>query len=229
MTTQTQLTASTRPTRKTRLRGPATAAAVTTFLVLGACSSEAPVTADPTRSATMHATASTTSSEPPASTTTTATTEPTPTPEAGTPTKRAVKLRIEDAALGHVISVTQVVRNLPWPSGNPIAEDAFEIVGIKVKLEAGDRYTAALSPYHLYLRLGSTDIRSTSEFGTTFDKDYGPMVKPAKRGETKSGWAFFKIEQGVSPLVLEYHRPAYKVSTTGKSIDAKDLVRKLTD
>jgi hypothetical protein len=228
MTTQMQLPASDRTARKTPLRRLAAIAALAPLLAVGACSGEAPVTADPARGAATTPVA-TQPTEPTASTTTSATTEAAPTPTAAQPTKRALKVRLEVPTLGHVISVTQVVRNIPWPEGNPVGEEAFEIVGIRVKLAAGDRYTASLSPSQFYLRLGSTDVESTSEFGTTFDKDYGRIVKAAKRGETRSGWLYFKIDHGVSPLVLEYHRPAYQVSTTDKSIDAHVYARKLTD
>ncbi|GAA6524251.1 hypothetical protein [Intrasporangium sp. DVR] len=212
------------------------------LLAVGACSGETPLTADPTRRPP-----TTTATETTAPTTTGATTGPTTgsttgsttgattaAPEAtSTPDARAtrtkVKVRLAVPTLGHVIKVSRVVRNIPWPEGNPVAEEAFELVGIRITLAAGDRYTATLSPSQLFLRLGQIDVKSTTEYAKAFAKSYGPVVEAAKRGETKTGWLYFKIDRGVSPLVLEYHRPAYQVSTTDKTIEAQVYARKLLD
>ncbi|ADU49294.1 hypothetical protein Intca_2793 [Intrasporangium calvum DSM 43043] len=138
-------------------------------------------------------------------------------------------MRLDVPTLGHVITVSRVVRHIPWPEGNPVAEEAFELVGIRVTLAAGDRYTATLSPNQLFLRLGDLDVKPTTEFAKAFGKSYGQVVGTAKRGETKTGWLYFKIDKGVSPLVLEYHRPAYQVSTTDKVIKAQVFARKIID
>ncbi|MDC5699067.1 hypothetical protein OO014_17595 [Intrasporangium calvum] len=225
MTTHTQLTASPRSARPNRLRRLASVAALAPLLAVAACSGEAPVTANPTRRPA--ATAASTST--PGSTSTTATaTETTATPEAE-PTRSKVSVRLEVPTLGHVIKVHRVVRNITWPEGNPVAEEAFELVGIRVTLAAGDRFTATLAPSQLFLRLGDVDVKSTTEFAKAFEKTYGPVVEAAKRGEVKKGWLYFKIDRGVSPLVLEYHRPAYQVSTTDKTIEAHVYSRKLLD
>jgi hypothetical protein len=160
--------------------------------------------------------------------TTTPTAEATPTANAK-PTRTAVNARLEVPTLGHVIKVTRVVRNIPWPEGNPVSEEAFELVGIRVTLAAGDRYTATVWPSQLSLRNGSTDVRTTTEFAKAFERTYGPVVEAATRGRTKTGWLYFKIDRGVSPLVLQYHRPAYNVSTTDKGIEAHVYARKLVD
>lgn len=220
MTTQKPLTGSPRTARTTRLRSLAAAAVLAPLLALGACSSEAPITADPTRSTGVDAVTSTPTSSAATSTTTTPTTTP-----VAPPTKKAVKVTIKDPTLGHVIQVTEVVRNLPWPAGNPVGQEAFEIVGVKVKLTAGARYSAPLSPSQLSLRLGKTSVPPTSEFGARF----GTLAKTVKREQSGTGWVIFKIEKDVHPLVMLYNRPAYQVSTTDKAIPAKVFPAQLTD
>lgn len=220
MTTEKQLPASTRMARKGRLRRLGATVAVAPLLVLGACSSEAPVTADPTRDQTPASTGTT----PPtaAATPTPGTTETTTTPVVAQPTKIPVKVTLKDSALGHTITATQVVRNMRWPEGHPVASEAFEIVGVKVKFAAGDRYTAELPPKYVTLKFGNSYARPTSEFGADFAKP----IKTADRGETRSGWLIYKIDKGASPLGLMFHRPAYQVSTTDKAI--KPLVIQAT-
>lgn len=214
MTTQMQPPARPHIAPRNRLRRLAATAAVAPLLVLGACSSEAPVTADPTREQTPASTGTT----PPttAGTSTPEATETTTTPVVAEPTKIPVKVTLKDPALGHTITATQVVRNMRWPEGHPVASEAFEIVGVKVKFAAGDRYTAELPPRYVTLKYGSSYARPTSEFGA----DFATPIKTAKRGETRSGWLIYKIDKGASPIGLMFHRPAYQVSTTDKAIKA---------
>ena len=212
MTTEKQLPASTRMARKNRLCRLGATVIVAPILVLGACSSEAPVTADPTRSQTS---ASTETTPPP--TTATETTEPTATPTTpvvAEPTKVPVKVTLKDPVLGHTITATQVVRNMPWPKGHPVASEAFEIVGVYATFEAGDRYSAELPPKYVTLKFGDSYARPTTEFGPTYAKP----IETAKRGQTRRGWLVYKINKGSKELGLMFHRPAYEVSTTDKAI-----------
>ncbi|WP_324144986.1 hypothetical protein [Intrasporangium sp.] len=204
-----------------RLRRLGATVAVAPLLVLGACSSEAPVTADPTRDQTA---ASTGTTPPTTAAPTPETTETTTTPVVAQPTKVPVKVTLKDPALGHTITATQVVRNMRWPKGHPVASEAFEIVGVNVKFAAGDRYTAELPPQYVTLKYGDSYARPTSEFGSDFAKP----IKAAKRGETRSGWLIYKIDKGASPLGLMFHRPAYQVSTTDKAIKALVIQANLT-
>lgn len=209
------------------MRGLAAGAVLAPLLVLGACSSEAPVTADPTR--TQATTAAMGTTPPSATSSTSPTTSPTTTetvatPVAAQPTKIPVKVTLKDPVLGHTVTATQVVRNMRWPEGHPVAAESFEIVGVFVKIAAGDRYSAELPPSYLTLKLGSSYARPTTEFG----KDFAKLVKTAKRGETRSGWLIYKIDRDINPLVLMMHRPAYEVSTTDKSIKAQVFEATLT-
>src|SRR5690606_36277198 len=136
-----------------------------------------------------------------------------------------VKVTIKDPTLGHEIRVIEVRRNLAWPAGNPVGQEAFELISVKLELTAGDRYSASLSPGQLSLRLGKTAVTPTNELGSR----YGTLVKWVGRGQPRTGWLVFKIEHGVHPLVMQYHRPAYEVSTTDKTIKAAVIPRKLLD
>ena len=227
MTIQKQPLASTSTASTTRLRGLAAATVLTPLLALGACSTEAPVTANPTRAAAATTTGPTgTSAGAPASTATPdGTSGATTTTPAPTVTKTRVKVNIKDPILGHEISVIEVKRNLPWPKGNPVGQEAFELVGVRLKLQAGERFSAPLSPTQVTLRLGDTSVKHTTEFGSTF----GTPVKWVARGQSQTGWLVFKIEHDVHPLVMQYHRPPYEVSTTDKAIKATVIQRKILD
>lgn len=222
MTTENQLPASPRMARKNRLRRLGATVAVAPLLVLAACSSEAPVTADPTREQTPASTGTT----PPttAATATPEATASTTTPGAAEPTKVPVKVTLKDSVLGHTITATQVVRNMPWPKGHPVASEAFEIVGVYATFTAGDRYSAELPPKYVTLKFGNSYARPTTEFGPIYAKP----VKTAQRGETTRGWLVYKIDKGASPLGLMLHRPAYQVSTTDKAIKALVIQATLT-
>lgn len=228
-----------RATTTTRLRLVAAVGAVIPLLALGACSTEAPVTSGPvgtSSTAPDGATPDATSALEPTPSTTASETAPTPsaTPAATATTAKprtkqsAINAVIRDSDLGHTITATKITRNLPYPAGNPVAASSFEIVGVKVVLRAGTRYSATLSPTMLSLVAADPkqDVKSTKEFDGLFGTKPLPT---AKRGEKQSGWLFFKVDAGTSSaLTLAYHRPAYKVSTTGKSIPARNIGAVLT-
>lgn len=230
MTTLKQPTETSRIARMPRLRGIAAATALVPLLALGACSSEAPVTGTPTRTeaatATAAGTAASSTSEPGASTASAPpTTSGSTTGSAPAPTSVPVKVSIKDPVLGHTVTVTEVLRNMAFPAGYPVASENFEIVGVYVTLSAGSQYSADLDPQRLTIQIGSSYVRPTSEFGPTFAK----TVTTAKRGETKAGYLIFKVDKGTSPLILMLHRPAYQVSTTDKAIPSQVFRAKLTD
>ncbi len=213
----------------TRLRGLAAATALTPLLVLAACTSEAPVTADPTRAQATTPGASTASpSTGNPSTAAPSTTESTPsasTTSVPPPTNVAVKVSITDPILGHTVTATQVRRNMAFPSGHPVASSTFEIVGVYVTLKAGDRYSAPLETSRITLGNGPTYVEPTTEFGPGFAK----LVTDAQRGQTVAGWLIYKLDKDIHPLVLMLHRPAYQVSTTDKAIPSKVFTVKLAD
>jgi hypothetical protein len=203
-------------TRRTRLRQLCAVAVVLPALGLAACSGESAVTADPT------APASTTS----AATSTTSTTAPTtdtamPSVTTSTPPQQprsitAVNKTFGDRALGHVVTVGTLSRNVPWPKGNPASEAAFEIIGVYVKATAGSRYSASINPSMFVLTTANpSTIPSTSQFGSTL----GKPLPTVQRGQTGSGWLFFKVDRGSkSPMSIYLVRPTYKVSTTGQTL-----------
>jgi hypothetical protein len=220
-----------------RLRQLCAAAVVVPALALAACSGDpgASSASTQTTSGSAGSAASTTSatSAPATSTTTSVpTTSAAPaTPPAPTKTALPVdKTRytdinavITDPDLGHTITATRLARQLTWPAGQPVGAQQFEIVGVRVRFQAGSRYSATLEPGMLALVAGSTTqtVAPTNEFAGRWQ---AAPLKTANRAMTTSGWVIFKINRGItSPLELRYNRPAYSVSTTGKSFPAKSF------
>ena len=190
-----------RPLRRLAVAGVALSVAA-----LGACTSGSP-DAGPTASVTPSTTASTSVPTSSAPTTT-------------TPARvdKAVKVEIKVPTLGHVITATKLSRNIPWPAGNPVAAESFEIVGVQLTVDAGDRFSADVKPTMFTLKPGAAaPVAPTTEFG----KKLGTPLPTAKRAEKKSGWLFFKVDRGSSgTLQLTFNRPAYTVKTTGSSLKA---------
>ncbi|TQM62053.1 hypothetical protein FBY41_2079 [Humibacillus xanthopallidus] len=212
-------------TSRTRLRQLCAVAVVVPALALAACSGESAVTADPTAPATS-ANAATT---PATTTTTTAPATETATPTTPPPAAvekvsyKNINAVIKDPDLGHTITATRIARHLKWPSGQPVGAEQFEIVGVRVRFEAGTRYSATLEPSMLSLIAANPKqtVPSTNEFkGLWSAKD----LSTATREKWSSGWVFFKVNRGTtSALTLAFNRPAYQVSTTDKAIKAKTL------
>jgi hypothetical protein len=204
-------------TTRPALRRTAVAVAVAPLVALAACSGESPITTT-TATTTPGTGAAPSSTETPG----TSTTSTTPAP---TPTTLNAKGNIKDDVLGHVITPTKVVVNLPWPDNHPIAEEHFELVGVEVKVQAGSRYSANVTPDMFTLKTSAPEaVPATNEFKGALGKELGTVA----RGKTVTGWLIFKVEKGsATSLELRYNRPAYDVKTTGKSIKAKTFVLKL--
>lgn len=208
----------------TRLRRLAAAGALVPLLALGACSGEDAVTANPTGpvEATTSAPSTTTESATGTATPTTATTT---TPK---PSSTVVNAVIKDPVLGHTITAVKVARNLPWPEGYPIGAESFEIVGVRLKVRAGERYSASVAPSMFALKAAPSTVfvQPTGEFGERYK---ATPLATTKRGEYEKGWIYFKIDKGATgPLTLRFNRPAYTVSTTDKDIPQKAFDVKLT-
>jgi hypothetical protein len=202
------------------LQGLVTVAAVAPLIAVAACSGEAPITATTASVApTTTSTAPTTASPGGTGTTTPAT--PAPSPSTLSP-----KGKITDDVLGHVITPVKVVTNLAWPAESPVGQEHFELVGLELKVAAGERYSATVDPSMFTLKPASGDpIPATNEFKGALGKELGTV----KRGETKTGWLIFKVDKGTaSTLELLFNRPSYQVSTTDKTIKPKTFTLKLT-
>ena len=201
-----------------RLRRLAVVGAAVPVLALAACSDADPVTANQTASAPAGTTPATSTDATSETTTTTTATSP------AVPSYKTIKAVIKDPDLGHTITVTRIARNLAWPEGNPVGSEQFEIIGVRMTLDAGSRYSAALAPSMLSLVAADPkqDVAPTTEFQARWK---AAPLKPAPRDKTTSGWVFFKVDRGTSTaLKLAYHRPAYQVSTTDKSIKARTFL-----
>lgn len=197
-----------------RARRLLAAGALVPLLAVAGCSSDSPPSApgDGTSPGSTAATGAPGATDSPAA----------PTPER---TKIPVKVTLNDSVLGNLVSVDEVVRNMPFPAGHPISAESFEIIGVHVHLTAGTRYSAALQPAQITLKHGSGYVRPTTEFGPSFAKP----VETAQRGQTRTGWLIYKVDQGAGPLEIMLHRPAYRVSTTGEDIPAQVFTVPLTE
>lgn len=227
MTTQTHAS-SARPTaRSARLRRLVAVGSLAPLLAVAACSGDEPITTQG-RVSTQSSTAGDSTAAPTTSAATPAATAPgTTTPgEATGPTETALKVQIKDPQLGHVVNATKVVRNVPWPDGNPVSEDSFEIIAVEVTWKAGSRYSAALHPWMLTLATTKTPYAvTTTEFGSLKGT---PLVAVARNME-RSGWVYFKVDRGSGSTVkLSLQRPDYKVSTTGKTLPRHTFTATLT-
>jgi hypothetical protein len=130
--------------------------------------------------------------------------------------------------LGHRITAVKVARNLPWPAGNPVGSETFEIIGVRLEVRAGKRYSAVVDPTMFALKAAPSTVfvQPTTEFGKGF---WGKSLDSTKRGGTQTGWVFFKIDKGsTEALTLRFTRPAYTVSTTDKDISSTAFDVKLT-
>ncbi|MEO7752156.1 MAG: DUF4352 domain-containing protein [Terracoccus sp.] len=231
-------TLTTRP-RSPRGRSRWLLAGVAPLVLATACSTQAPVTSvGPTDAASAatgttapgpstpgETSASSMSPTPSSSSpTTTATPSPTTTTKpavgavGGSRVNTALMKVFADRGMGHRVVIGTVSRNIPWPAGNPVSEEAFEIVGVYLSVKAGGRYSASVAP--AMFALGTADpslVEPTTEFGSTLGKPLGTVA----RDQTGTGWLFFKVDRGAKePFTLYLRRPAYKVSTTGKTIPA---------
>ncbi|EWT02992.1 hypothetical protein N865_03500 [Intrasporangium oryzae NRRL B-24470] len=208
----------------TTLRRLAVAGVLVPLLALGACSGEDAVTSSPTAPA--GATTAPGTSTGSSTTSSVPTTSDTPSATA-TRTDTKINATIKDPVLGHTITAVTLSRSIPWPAGNPVSAANFEIVGVSLHNVAGKRYSATIDPTMFSLQVGPTGafVAPTTEFGTTF----GTPLATAKRGETKDGWLFFKIDKGsTGPVVLKFQRPSYKVTTTNSAIPAQAFTVKLS-
>lgn len=214
MTTQMHAPSARPTTRSARLRRLVAVGSLAPLLALAACSGDEPITTQG-RAASQTAEGSTApaAGSTDTSSTSSATNTPTAKPSA---TTTALKVVINDPQLGHFVTPTKLVRNVPWPAGNPVGEQNFEIIALEVQLKAGTRYSADLAPWMLSITTDKTKFATaTTEFGTLL----GPPLATALRGKTTTGWVYFKVDRGSGSAVsLHVNRPEYKVSTTGKTI-----------
>lgn len=202
------------------LRGLLAVAAAAPLLAAVACSGDVPITATTAPAGT------TTSSPSPATTGPGASSTTTPSTPTASPTTLSPKGKITDDVLGHVMTPVKVLTNLPWPEESPVGQEHFELVGVELKVAAGKRYSATVDPSMFTIKAASGDpIPATNEFKGALGKELGTV----KRGETKTGWLIFKVDKGAaSTLELQFNRPSYEVSTTGKTIKPKTFTLKLT-
>lgn len=215
-TTEPSLTRTTPRPRRRGCRVLTAAAVALSLTALGACTSNSGGDAGPSTGSVAGTTSAPTTSTTSAAPTTTA-------PPARVDKK--VKVKLTDKVLGHTITTSTLSRNVPWPAGNPVAAQQFEIVGVKLTVDAGDRYSAQVKPSMFTLKAGSAaPVKATDEFA----KKFGTALAVTKRAKKKSGWLFFKLDRGAgADLKLIFNRPAYKVSTTGKSIKADTISKSL--
>jgi hypothetical protein len=222
MTTQTHASSARPTTRSARLRRLVAVGSLAPLLAVAACSGDEPITTQGRVSTQASAAGGSTAAPTTSASTTTATTPG----EATGPTETALKVQIKDPQLGHLVTATKLVRDVPWPEGNPVGEESFEIIAVEVTWKAGSRYSAALYPWMLTLGTTKTPYAvTTTEFGSLRGT---PLVAVARNIE-RSGWVYFKVDRGSdSTVTLSLQRPDYKVSTTGKTLPRHTFTATLT-
>lgn len=200
-----------------RLRRLVAIGALTPLLAVSACSGDDPITAQTPAGASTGAADN--------GSTGTAATEATGATASPTATATAIKAVITDPQMGHSVTATKLVRNVPWPEGNPVGEASFEIVAVEIKWKAGARYSADLRPWMLTLSTSKTPYAvTTTEFGALQGT---PLVAVARNME-RTGWVYFKVDRGSgSKVTLSLQRPEYKISTTGKTLPRKTFTAAL--
>lgn len=207
------------------LRRTATAALVAPVLALSACSGDAPVTTtSPSSGAATTGGSTTTTGATTSAATGTASgtaTSSGATSSAAAPVDRRVdtpvNATVKDPLMGHTVQITQLSRNVPWPAAlqSSARAKAFELIGVKVKVQAGSRYNASVAADMLQLRTGGQTYTNTREFGPSVL----PTFPGAPEGKAGEGWQVYVVPRGTTaPYELVLYRPAYVVPATKQNI-----------
>ncbi len=169
----------------------------------------------PTGSTSASSTASTTTSKP-----STTTAPPAPFPTA----YLTVGKTITDTGLGHKITVSRVLRTLPWPAGYQATSATFELVAVEMTLTPSATYIAPLRVQDISISTGSPLPSRPDTIDDTMLQAAKLTLLPAEvaTGKTATGWVVFRIDpKGAPKLTLTYTRPKSQVTDTGQVFDSK--------
>ncbi len=185
-------------------------------------------TATSTSTSTSTSTPPSTSTSSPPSAPTSATTIPAataaPAPTAVPTSFGDVNQTINDPDLKESITVKRIARQLPWPEGYKASAQAYELVALEMTWTPSTAYT-------IPIRRQDFAVNSGSQFPNPPDPLVNDTIKAAgwallpdqvSTGDPVTGWLVFKVDPRSAPkLVLDYTRPAAKVTGTSTSFPAK--------
>lgn len=130
----------------------------------------------------------------------------------------AVDKAIKDPDLGHVIVVTRIARNLPWPDGYQASAEAYELVAVEMRWTPGTTYTAPIRLQDFAITTGSASPNRADALVNTTLQAGGWALLPAQvpNGQSATGWVVFRVEPRNAPkMVVDYTRPTSQVTVSG--------------
>lgn len=133
---------------------------------------------------------------------------------------------IHDKGLGHTIMFEDVVRRFPAPkSSQALVDQGDELVLVKVKVTAGEKYYVTLGQDDFTFGVDGSDYpgmsMATPAIKRAMRKAGYPPLAEVDAGTSGEGWvAGFVRPAGSAKAYVAYHRLAYQVSGGG-SIPAK--------
>jgi len=157
--------------------------------------------------------------------TTSATPSPTTSPPTPFPTAYlTVGKTITDTGLGHKITVSRILRTLPWPVGYQATSATFELVAVEMTLAPSATYTAPLRVQDLSIATGSPLPNRPDTIDDAMLQAAKLTLLPAEvaTGKTATGWVVFRIDpKGAPKLTLTYTRPKSQVTGSGQVFDSQ--------
>jgi hypothetical protein len=172
----------------------------------------------------------TSSTDTPSETTASATSSPTTSPASVAPegpeavptaiptTFTDVNQTINDPDLKQSVTVKRIARQLPWPQGYKASAQAYELVGVEMTWTPSKDYTIPISKGDFSINTGSQFPNNPDPLVDEAVKAAGWTLLPDKvdKGDAVTGWLIFKVDPRNAPkLVLDYNRPAVKVTSGG--------------
>lgn len=129
-----------------------------------------------------------------------------------------VNQTINDPDLKQSVSVKRIARSLPWPQGYRASAQAYELVAIEMTWTPSKDYTIPISKADFSINTGSQFPNTPDPLVDDAVKAAGWTLLPDKidQGDAVTGWLVFKVDPRNAPkLVLDYNRPAVKVTSGG--------------
>lgn len=136
----------------------------------------------------------------------------------------SVDKTITDTGLGHQVTVSRILRALPWPDGYTASSEAYELVAVELTLTASTTFKAPLRAQDLSVTTGSAYPGRPDTIDNAMLRAANLALLPAQVETDKSakGWIVFRVDPRNAPkLTLTYTRPASKVTDTGQVFGSK--------
>lgn len=136
----------------------------------------------------------------------------------------SVDKTITDTGLGHQVTVSRILRALPWPDGYTASSEAYELVAVELTLTASTTFKAPLRTQDLSVTTGSAYPGRPDTIDNAMLQAANLTLLPAQveAGKSAKGWIVFRVDpQNAPKLTLTYTRPASKVTDTGQVFGSK--------